>query len=260
MAQKTIQGSEALGKKIKLRRTELGLTIEEAATKAGVGTKTWCRYESGESIRSDKGKGICKALNWRSLPDEEDYDNDFSLEEYRDHEAWSSYLEQCFGVGAALSFAIGSDIIYDYIRQDIEELSSMPKGSHIGELGVSWMIDALPKQFLPEYDYDFLYQLKCCLQGLIGRAHAEKDLHGHSVMEELLIYLCNQEGISFLELSGELMTIEDEMEDTDLEEWVFDLFDDMDIITYLYSNCYLPSNHVYHFSHWSEDRFYRESR
>lgn len=63
MTQKTIQGNADLAKQIRLRRSELGLTIEEAASRAGVGTKTWCRYEAGESIRSDKCKGVCKALN-----------------------------------------------------------------------------------------------------------------------------------------------------------------------------------------------------
>ncbi len=61
MPQKSIQGSKELGLKVKTRRNELGLTIEEAALRAGVGTKTWCRYEAGESIRRDKCKGICKA-------------------------------------------------------------------------------------------------------------------------------------------------------------------------------------------------------
>lgn len=43
MTQKTIQGNADLAKQIRLRRSELGLTIEEAASRAGVGTKTWCR-------------------------------------------------------------------------------------------------------------------------------------------------------------------------------------------------------------------------
>ena len=51
------------------------LTIEEAASRAGVGTKTWSRYEAGESIRVDKSKGICRALNWRAFPDEESEDD-----------------------------------------------------------------------------------------------------------------------------------------------------------------------------------------
>lgn len=54
MASKSIQGSQTLAKKIRSRRNELGFTIEEAAKRAGVGTKTWCRYEAGESIREDK--------------------------------------------------------------------------------------------------------------------------------------------------------------------------------------------------------------
>ena len=41
MAQKTIPGNKFLAMQIKLRRNELGLTIEEAASRAGVGTKTF---------------------------------------------------------------------------------------------------------------------------------------------------------------------------------------------------------------------------
>ena len=39
MASKSIQGSQELAKKIRSRRNELGFTIEEAAKRAGVGTK-----------------------------------------------------------------------------------------------------------------------------------------------------------------------------------------------------------------------------
>ena len=63
MTQKTIQGNADLAKQIRLRRSELGLTIEEAASRTGIGTKTWCRYEAGESIRSDKWRPfqvLCK--------------------------------------------------------------------------------------------------------------------------------------------------------------------------------------------------------
>ena len=60
IANKCIQGNESLAKKIKFRRNELHLTIEEAALRAGVGSKTWSRYESGGSIRLDKCKGYVK--------------------------------------------------------------------------------------------------------------------------------------------------------------------------------------------------------
>ena len=68
MNQHTIHGSEALAKQIKFRQNELGLTIEEAASRTDVGTKTWSRYKAGESIRKDKCKGICRALNRHTLP------------------------------------------------------------------------------------------------------------------------------------------------------------------------------------------------
>lgn len=60
MANKCIQGNDGLAKKIKFRRNELYLTIEEAALRAGGGSKTWSRYESGGSIRLDKYKGYVK--------------------------------------------------------------------------------------------------------------------------------------------------------------------------------------------------------
>ena len=67
MAQKTIQGSETLARQIKSRRNELGLTIEESASRAGVGTKTWSRYEAGESIRKDKCKGNLQSAKLAGL-------------------------------------------------------------------------------------------------------------------------------------------------------------------------------------------------
>lgn len=255
MAQKTIKGNESLARQIKSRRSELGLTIEEAASRAGVGTKTWCRYEAGESIRRDKCKGICKALNWFSFPDQDEEKNEnLSIQEYKNHEAWSKFLEEQFGVKAAMSFAAGSDILYDYINEDMAELSSLPAGTHIGQLSVSWMNGILPEQFLMHYDYEFLYRMKCTLCEMRMRAKSDLPMTAHSVMEELLIYLCNEEGTALIELSGGVCGAEDDT--VDLGEWVFDLFDDMDIISFLYSDIYLDSDHQYHFSHWSDRQFY----
>lgn len=258
MAQKTIQGSATLARQIKSRRNDLGLTIEEAASRAGVGTKTWSRYESGESIRKDKCKGICKALNWNSLPDQFGDENiSISIQEYRKHMAWSPYLENIFGTKSALSFAAGSDILLDHIIEDMNELASMPAGSHIGQLDVSWLLDDLPEQFLIYYDYNFLYRLKCNLYQLRSQAKYSNSFQAHSVMEELIFYLCIEKSTALIELIGGIDEYEEE-EDFYSEEWVFDLFDDMDIITFLYSNIYLDSDHPYHFSHWNDQQFYIE--
>lgn len=255
--QKTIKGSEQLGKKIKKRREELNLTIEEAASRANVGTKTWYRYESGESIRKDKCRGICKALNWRVFPDQDETDGEILIQKYKEHPNWSTYLEEQFGNYAALSFAVGCDLLYDSIREDMEALSALPVGTHIGQLDVSWMKDSLPPQFLMHYDYEFLYQMFCTLQHMIQYAKHGTTIIAQSVMEELIIYLCNEEGIVFIEMDGKVYG--EEFRREDLEEWVFDLFGDSDLITFLYSNIYLDKYHTYHFSHWTDLQFYVKS-
>lgn len=252
MAQKSIQGSQVLAQKIRLRRQELSLTIEEAAMRAGVGTKTWCRYEAGESIRADKCKGICKALSWRNFPNnEEDEGKKSLLDEYKNHEAWSQFLENNYGEMAAISFAAGSDILLDYIREDLSELALMPRDSHLGQLSVSLVRDILPPQFLMQYNYDFLYHMECSLLQLRKIAGAGGSIVAHSVMDELIIYLCNEEAMAMLELS-----VADHPELDVYDDWVFDLFGDMDIITFLYSNQYLDEDVTYHFVHWNERQFY----
>jgi len=42
------------------------------------------------------------------------------------------------------------------------------------------------------------------------------------------------------------------------DEWVFDIFGDKDLITFLYSYIYLPDGHSYHFDCWLERQFYCE--
>ena len=42
------------------------------------------------------------------------------------------------------------------------------------------------------------------------------------------------------------------------DEWVFDLFDDMDIVTYLYSDMYVAEGEDYHFDNWMKEQFYQE--
>ena len=53
-----------IGERIRDRRTELRLTLEEVAKRAGVGKATICRYEKGiiVNIPSDRIERIAKAL------------------------------------------------------------------------------------------------------------------------------------------------------------------------------------------------------
>ena len=252
MSQKSIEGSERLANGIKNRRKELGLTIEMAASRAGVGIKTWCRYEAGESIRKDKVKGICKALNWRTLLEADaDEDDEISIDNYRKDKVWSKYLEENYGEEAAAAFVIGSEILLDYLKEDLEQLSNMPVGSHVGQINISMMKNILPEQFITRYDYELLYCLKSNI--LLLRKQAEQDVKiiAHTVIQELALYLIAQEAEFFVEcICDEIGKVEFE------SSWVFDMFDDMDIVTCLYSNTYLVSEDIYHFDHWCDWQFY----
>ena len=253
MSTKSIAGSEELGKKIRSRRLELNLTIEEAANRAGVGTKTWCRYEAGESIRHDKCKGICKALNWKVFPNSNnDNGGDEDIFDISNLTSWSSFLEENFGKTAALAFAVGSDILLDYAKQDLDELAVLPIGTHLGQLNLSLMIDLLPRQFLPNYNYDFVYCLLCRIMELRAIAKSGNPLIAHSVLDELIIYMCSTEAHTLIDLSDNCDYIDYDY----LDEWAFDLFDDMDIITFLYSNHYIGEENSYHFNHWLDNQFY----
>ncbi len=218
----------------------------------------WSRYKAGESIRRDKCKGICKALNWHSLPNQDGENSEqISVQEYINHEAWSQFLDNNFGVGAAISFAVGSDILLDHIKEDMIEFASMPVGTHIEQLNMSWLNGSLPKQFQMQYNYEFLHRMKCALHNMRMRAKIGLPMTPHSVMEELLLYLCCEEPSALIELNGGICDMEDS-NNADFEEWLFDLFGDMDIISCLYSNVHLDADHTYHFSHWENQQFYTE--
>lgn len=258
MPPRTIKGSKELGDMIKSRRNELKLTIEEAAVGAGVGAKTWSRYESGESIRRDKYKGICKVLNWVRFPMVDDEKNTITIiDEYKKRNEWSVFLEKEYGEKAALSFAAGSELLLDLIDEDLSELASLPPHSHLGQLRISVLADELPQQFLMSYDYDFLFKMKCVLKRLRSKAFSGKELIAHSVIEELLIHLSNEEGKDYIENCVEPDDLKNIKESDYLDDWPFMLFDDCDIITFLYSDDeYLSEDDTYHYIHWFDNQFY----
>lgn len=247
MSIKSIKVDKNLANKIKARRNQLGLTIEEAAKKAGVGIKTWCRYESGEAIRYDKYKGVCKALNLKSLTGESN-DSEFDALLYCSHEAWSPFLAENFGKTVAAAFTIGSETLLDEVNSDLSELSSLPKGSHLGQLDFSFVVNFLPRQFLMDYDYEFLYLFRATVIDLIKIAKSGNPIVAHTVLQEIVLYI--------ISLETDMIYAEGVNSKEYDKDWVFDLFDDMDIITFLYSEMAVDIDNPYHFTHWNEHQFY----
>lgn len=252
MAVKSLSNNLEMANMIKTRRNELQLTIEEAANRAGVGTKTWSRYEAGEAIRRDKYKGVCKALNWVKFPDMDADDDFIDIEEYKQRETWSKYLEKKFGNIAAVSFVIGSDILLDHIDEDLNDLAEMPKGTHIGQLKTSFVEYLLPNQFLMNYNYDFLYALRAEVLLLRRIAKAGSEIVAHSVLDELILHIIVEESEFLIESDSKLNV------DSDWKKWIYEILGDDDIDMLLYSDTYVSEDSCYHFNYWMDRQFYSD--
>lgn len=258
MKLKSFDNNESVSKSIKKRRLELGLTIDKAANKANVGTKTWSRYESGNPIRQDKLGGVLRALKWTSLPTEENSykDKNSLISDYKDHQYWSDFIALNFGDFPAISFCIGADILSDFLASDLYELSKMPKGTHIGQINSSMLADIMPQEFLMEYDYNFLFKFKRSFDRLIHSAVSGNDFVAHKPIEEIILLLImNESEILMADFENQLP--EEELDEFSLwNEWVYDLFDDCDVVTFLYSDLIIPPVDNYQFDNWFEDIFY----
>ncbi len=267
MPPRTKEGSAGLADAIRQRRLELGLSAEEAARRAGVGTKTWFRYESGSSIRNDKVKGVCKALSWTALPVQDGGElgdnGEYAWLESIDasHEAWSPKLDEMFGRKASVSFAVGSDILLDYLNEDLGELAKMPVRTHLGELACSWLVDFLPGQFLQRYTYEFVFRLRTVLLRYRMRARYGWEMSAHSPAEELLVRLIRD--FSFDAIDGWTPWLDDSIPGDDQwqetegwRDWPESLCDDDDFKTFLDEGNWVEEGNPYHFDRWFEPQFY----
>ena len=180
--------------------------------------------------------------------------NQKNIEEYRNHEAWSEGICEQFGKGAAICFALGSDLLLDTLAEALEELSEAPRGTHLGQLDASVLASMLPEQFRTRYDYEFVYALRQNVKQF--RQSAKKNQYiAHSVLQELILFLIVDEFRSYVEYTGmDVHTDTDELDGWD--DWIFDLFDDMDIVTFLYSDWYVTNENIYHFDHWMKSAFF----
>ncbi|SDT66890.1 helix-turn-helix domain-containing protein [Actinoplanes derwentensis] len=255
MVPRTTTGSTEQAKAIRDRRLALNLSIEEAAAKAGIGAKSWSRYESGGAIRHDKARGVCRALGWSKLPEAEPDQgapgDDWLRKIDRNHEAWSEALCSLGGRTCAIAFAVGSDLLHDHLVDDLQALASEPRGTHLGQLAAAWLDGDLPPQFLPRYDYEFVYGLKAAVIRLRRRFRGG-DLVAHTVLEELALYLIFEQVELLADMDPDLFE-----EDRDGTEWLAEILGDLDIEFLLFnSGLALTPAVSYHFDHWNEMQFH----
>lgn len=292
MGPTTLRGTPELAETIKKRRLELKLTIEEAASRAGIGAKTWSRYEAGESIRMDKAKGVFRALRMSGFPDSAsdiDDEDDECYVEYKTSPAWSEKFKDIHGEAAAASLAIGCDNLLEEIDSNLEELATWPRGTHLGEIPTPNVARLLPRQFLTRYDYEFLFAFRSVV-GRISTVAGNGCLEEvHTVLEEIALLSIFESSKDEMEmvilpyLEGKLaakqemakatgteeqansedMDCEDEDEEESeedaleyWEQWPYDILGDADVEDYLYSGNCLTAEHPYYFDHWAVPQFY----
>ena len=126
----------------------------------------------------------------------------------------------------------------------------------------SFISDIMPEQFLMRYDYEFMYALRQTLIMFREKAPFGIEITAHRVIDELVLYLIMEESEFLMEDMDLDSETEDEDDDSsDWRSWAFDVFDDMDIVTYLYSEEEkLDPEDTYHFDNWFKEQFYVDGR
>lgn len=263
MAPRTVAGSEELGLLIRARRTELGLSIEQVASSAGLGSETWRRYENGSSIRQDKMRAVCRALKWRALPvvgsgtSTGSQDAPSGMWELAaQSSAYAPSLVEEYGEEAARVFAVGCDIISDQIKDDLEQLRSMPRGAHVGEAPAAWLDGQLPPRWLMRYDYDFLFRLRATVEAVRLRAvHHNYDgipYFTRCVADDLALHLIMEQGMVAFE------DTDHRINQHDVDEWEYEMNgEDDEVMTLLYSEWFDSSPaQRWHFDRWFDYTHY----
>ena len=99
--------------------------------------------------------------------------------------------------------------------------------------------------------------MKCALEKYCKIVKSSGSLIAHTVLDELILYNIMSES-EFLMENSILPDLSPEQTEEfyGWDSWAFDLFDDMDIVTFLYSDNYLTEEDSYHFKHWLEPQFY----
>jgi hypothetical protein len=197
-------------------------------------------------------------LGWSKLPgtgnDSEDTDDSWlrDISHGHGHEAWSEAINELYGRACAITFAVGSDLVFDHLNDDLEALAKEPRGTHLGQLAASWFDGDLPPQFVPRYDYEFVYGLRAAVSRLRSR-FAHGDLVAHTVLEELALYIIF--GQADLLADMEPAVLEGDIDDW--REWLAGILGDLGIEFLLFSSdMALTPDFSYHFNHWNKRQFY----
>lgn len=130
---------ESLGKTVKERRTDLGLTQSQASRKAGLSLNGWGRVELGHRVRFSTLEGVEKALRWRPGTAVSILRGDSNATEYgdQDRDVGGVEFDTCRDLLKTLHEGMertGSGEIrvgeYEYLAKAIEEIRERMRREH----------------------------------------------------------------------------------------------------------------------------------
>lgn len=199
------------------------------------------------------------------------------IEVVRGSSVWSTTLAEEYGELAAFTMALGMDVLFDDIKETIEILAKAPTGAtcYDYEDDLPWDCYSIPEAFGRFYTVDFFRQLLKVIESIRECLITNGELVAHSVAEEMCIFLAVQHAWGVLSLekvpqslfkigcyeqdviaeTPELATDRSEPIGKDeAVDWVFDLFDDSDLLL-LYK---LKSKDVDGVAYWFEKRFWMD--
>lgn len=200
MPPKTIELTVEQAASIRARREERGLTIEAAARAGGVGSETWRRWEGGSAVRLDKLPGLLKVLRISTLDQLMESKAEGSRIDLRGDVAKLPASLRDLGEIAAV-FMAGLEILSDSVNNDIEELATMPRGSHVGQLSISMLLEHLPDRWTTRYDHEFCWRLKSSLSGMRDRIRVMPEpVIARTPADDLIVRAALREGVMYYEL------------------------------------------------------------
>lgn len=192
--------NKARGEMIAKRRRELGLSVADLSHKCGIAEKTWYRYEAGNAIRDDKVQIVLSALKWSEFPSEDLSVLSIVGNVDLSHWAYVNWIADKYDVLLAKMFACACDLVFNNLCSVVHDLSSMPKGSHVGQVFFAYD-DILPECYLTRYDYEFMCRLCDEFKGFIGEI--KHDVIRRTVVHELLLAMVESEFYLYVDMFRE---------------------------------------------------------
>lgn len=247
--------SPDFGWMIRDRRVEMGKTVGDMARLAGVSEATWRNYENGySSPRSDKLPGVLAALQWDQFAEEESLEAsglfpptwDVSREDMGD--TYSELLEGTIGETGARTFALGVMVLRGVLSDDINQLSTLPRGSHLGMVDFSPTAASLPRPWLTRYDYEFVTHFLCRIEEFVARLVIYPSVEPQPlvwcVADVLALRCIFTTGCFVAHTAGE-----DLLED--IQKWQTALAEADEIVQQIFSANFFPDPESYlHFDNW----------